>query len=81
MFFFVVIKEPPFLITESGYAGFELPIEVYFKNKEDPKYISIDYDLVIDAYKAVKITKREKLTFKNPNSDFKKKLVKGGAVS
>lgn len=33
-FFFVsVCKDPPYKVEESGYAGFILPIEVYFKNK------------------------------------------------
>lgn len=26
-------KEPPYKVEESGYAGFIMPIEVYFKNK------------------------------------------------
>ncbi|XP_010792616.1 receptor-type tyrosine-protein phosphatase alpha-like [Notothenia coriiceps] len=29
-----VCKEPPYKVEESGYAGFLMPIEVYFKNKE-----------------------------------------------
>ncbi|XP_075682061.1 protein AF-9 isoform X2 [Rhinoderma darwinii] len=29
-----VCKEPPYKLEESGYAGFILPIEVYFKNKK-----------------------------------------------
>lgn len=34
MFFsFSVCKDPPYKVEESGYAGFILPIEVYFKNK------------------------------------------------
>ncbi|EHB05491.1 Protein AF-9 [Heterocephalus glaber] len=31
-----VCKDPPYKAEESGYAGFILPIEVYFKNKEEP---------------------------------------------
>ena len=31
--FFSVCKEPPYKVEESGYAGFIMPIEVYFKNK------------------------------------------------
>ncbi|XP_073492473.1 protein AF-9 isoform X6 [Aquarana catesbeiana] len=30
-----VCKDPPYKVEESGYAGFILPIEVYFKNKSD----------------------------------------------
>lgn len=34
IFLFVsVCKDPPYKVEESGYAGFILPIEVYFKNK------------------------------------------------
>lgn len=32
-FFFLVCKEPPYKVEESGYAGFIMPIEVHFKNK------------------------------------------------
>lgn len=32
-FNFAVCKDPPYKVEESGYAGFILPIEVYFKNK------------------------------------------------
>lgn len=31
--FILVCKDPPYKVEESGYAGFILPIEVYFKNK------------------------------------------------
>lgn len=33
LFFVSVCKDPPYKVEESGYAGFILPIEVYFKNK------------------------------------------------
>ncbi|XP_074926966.1 protein ENL isoform X3 [Chelonoidis abingdonii] len=32
-----VCKEPPYKVEESGYAGFIMPIEVYFKNKDANK--------------------------------------------
>lgn len=32
-FSLAVCKDPPYKVEESGYAGFILPIEVYFKNK------------------------------------------------
>lgn len=31
--FVTVCKDPPYKVEESGYAGFILPIEVYFRNK------------------------------------------------
>nr|XP_046912820.1 protein AF-9-like [Dermatophagoides farinae] len=72
-----VIKEPPYEIKESGYASFELPIEVYFRNKEEPKKICFEYDLYIELAKPVANTRRERLTFQNPSIEFKKKLLKG----
>ncbi|XP_074064895.1 protein AF-9 isoform X6 [Macrotis lagotis] len=30
----ILCKDPPYKVEESGYAGFILPIEVYFKNKD-----------------------------------------------
>lgn len=40
VFFFnvAVCKDPPYKVEESGYAGFILPIEVYFKNKVCDRY-------------------------------------------
>ena len=76
-----VVKEPPYQVSESGYASFELPVEVYFKNKEEPKKISFDYDLYLRLDDAVSHSRREKLTFQNPSNDFKKKLLKAGGVS
>lgn len=77
----LVHKEPPYNVSESGYAGFELPIEVYFKNKEEPKKITFEYDLFLNMEDSVSNTRREKLTFQNPSSEFKKKLLKAGGVS
>lgn len=36
------IKEPPFVVRESGYAGFVVLIEIYLRNKEK---ITLNYDL------------------------------------
>ncbi|XP_054160936.1 protein AF-9-like isoform X1 [Oppia nitens] len=76
-----VVKEPPYQVSESGYAGFELPVEVYFKNKEEPKKIAFDYDLYLRLDDSVSHSRREKLTFQNPSNDFKKKLLKAGGVT
>ena len=78
---FEVVKEPPYQVSESGYASFELPVEVYFKNKEEPKKICFDYDLYLRLDDAVSHSRREKLTFQNPSNDFKKKLLKAGGVT
>lgn len=68
-------------MKEYGYAGFELPIDIYFKNKEEPKKIRYMYDLFLATNDTVHNTRREKLTFQNPSPDFKKKLLRAGGVS
>ncbi|XP_076004587.1 protein AF-9 isoform X2 [Genypterus blacodes] len=75
-----VIKDPPYKVEECGYAGFILPIEVYFKNKEEPKKVRFDYDLFLhlDGHPPVNHLRCEKLTFNNPTEEFRRKLLKAG---
>ncbi|KAJ0175054.1 hypothetical protein K1T71_009195 [Dendrolimus kikuchii] len=69
-----VVKEPPYSIKEQGYAGFPFPIDIYLKNKEEPKKIRFVYDFTLQQSGFLK----DRYIFKNPNEDFQKKLVKGG---
>ncbi|XP_046400559.1 protein AF-9 isoform X2 [Ischnura elegans] len=74
-----VIKEPPYCLKESGYAGFNLPIDVYFKNKDEPKKVRYYYDLHLqNSGPPISNIKREKYTFSNPSEDFRRKLIRGG---
>ncbi|KAJ8373016.1 hypothetical protein AAFF_G00272070 [Aldrovandia affinis] len=75
-----VCKDPPYKVEESGYAGFILPIEVYFKNKEEPKKVRFDYDLFLhlDGHPPVNHLRCEKLTFNKPTEEFCRKLMKAG---
>ncbi|KAJ8339771.1 hypothetical protein SKAU_G00344040 [Synaphobranchus kaupii] len=75
-----VCKDPPYKVEESGYAGFILPIEVYFKNKEEPKKVRFDYDLFLhlDGHPPVNHLRCEKLTFNKPTEEFGRKLLKAG---
>ncbi|XP_046400558.1 protein ENL isoform X1 [Ischnura elegans] len=76
-----VIKEPPYCLKESGYAGFNLPIDVYFKNKDEPKKVRYYYDLHLqNSGPPISNIKREKYTFSNPSEDFRRKLIRGGGV-
>ncbi|XP_041085696.1 protein ENL-like [Polyodon spathula] len=77
-----VCKEPPYKVEESGYAGFIMPIEVYFKNKEEPKRVCFTYDLFLnlEGNPPVNHLRCEKLTFNNPTREFRHKLVKAGGV-
>ncbi|XP_025897277.1 protein ENL isoform X1 [Nothoprocta perdicaria] len=75
-----VCKEPPYKVEESGYAGFIMPIEVYFKNKEEPKKVCFTYDLFLnlEGNPPVNHLRCEKLTFNNPTKEFRRKLIKAG---
>ncbi|KAL4634757.1 protein ENL isoform X5 [Arapaima gigas] len=77
-----VCKEPPYKVEESGYAGFLMPIEVYFKNKEEPKKVCFNYDLFLnlEGNPPVNHLRCEKLTFNNPTREFRHKLLKAGGV-
>ncbi|CAG2055528.1 unnamed protein product [Timema podura] len=78
----IVIKDPPYSVKESGYAGFIIPIEIYFKNKDEPKKVRFDYDLNLQS-NGPPISKvvREKYVFPNPSEDLRRRLIKGGGVS
>ena len=59
-----------------------MPIDIYFKNKEEPKKIRFQYDLFLKLDDTpVNHIRCEKLTFQNPTEEFKKKLLKAGGVS
>ena len=77
-----VLKDPPYQVAEAGYGSFFLPIEVYFKNKEEPRKLRFDYDLFLPVYGSPPIDniRSEALTFRNPTDEFRRKLVKGGGI-
>jgi YEATS domain-containing protein 1/3 len=71
-----VIKEPPYTVKEAGYAGFVLKIDIYLKNRDEPKKVTFDYDLDLQPIK----TQINEITIPNPADDFKRKCLKGGGV-
>lgn len=76
-----VVKEPPYVVKESGYAGFEIPIYVYLKNKDEPKKFHFSYDLNLQpSGPAINKVVLHNENIPNPNDEFRKKLLKGGAV-
>ncbi|KAK7116678.1 hypothetical protein V1264_002313 [Littorina saxatilis] len=78
-----VLSEPPYEVSESGYAGFVLSIEVYFRNKHPYRKIRFEYDLFLNGEGAPPVNncRIEKLKFRNPADDFRQKLMKAGAMS
>ena len=77
-----VVKDPPFQVSESGYGSFNLPVEVYFRNKDEPKKVKFDYDLLLPNLNDPPINqiRSECLTFQNPSEEFRQKLLKAGGV-
>lgn len=82
LLFFAVIKEPPYQVSESGYGSFNLPVEVYFRNKDEPKKVRFEYDLLLPNLNDPPINqiRSECLTFQNPSEEFRQKLLKAGGV-
>lgn len=79
---FLVVKEPPYVVKESGYAGFPLPIDIYVRNKDEPRKIRFKYHLDLQDRGLPPISRvtRETYIF-SPSEDFRRKLIKGGGVS
>ena len=77
-----VVKEPPYQVSESGYGSFNLPVEVYFRNKDEPKKVRFEYDLLLPNLNDPPINqiRSECLTFQNPSEEFRQKLLKAGGV-
>ncbi|CAK6971298.1 protein ENL-like [Scomber scombrus] len=72
-----VCKEPPYKVDESGSAGFLMHVELYFKNKVQPKKMCFKYDLFLNPEgKPVDHLRCETLTFNNPTKEFRRKLIK-----
>ena len=65
-------------MKESGYASFNLPIDIYLKAgpRDDPKKFSILYDLDISKTTVQKYP----FVITNPSSEFRHKLLEGGGI-
>ncbi|XP_069816177.1 protein ENL-like isoform X2 [Dendropsophus ebraccatus] len=77
-----VCREPPYKVEECACDDFILPIEVYFRNKEEPKKACFTYNLFlsIEGNPQVDNLRCEKLKFNNPTTEFRSKLLKAGGV-
>ena len=77
-----MVKEPPYQVCESGYAGFMINIEVHFRSKEEPKKVFFNYDLYLHLEgPPISYCRAEKVIFQNPTEDFRRKLIRAGGVS
>lgn len=81
VYIFLVVKEPPFSLRTSGYAGFPLPIDIYLKNNQEPKKLRFNYDLQLQPTgPPIHKAQKEKHVFHNPSEEFRSKLLRGGAL-
>ncbi len=81
-YIFAALKEPPYQVSEAGYGSFNLPVEVFFRNKDEPKKVRFEYDLLLPNLNDPPISqiRSECLTFQNPSDEFRQKLLKAGGV-
>lgn len=72
----VVVKDPPYSVKETGYAGFNLPIDICFRTVDEPKKVRFNYDLDLQPAKV----QRKTYVFRNPDEDLRRRLICGGGV-
>ena len=79
-----VVSKPPYEVSESGYGSFECRIDVYFRNKGDPRKLTFMHDLVLTLDRKsdpAVVARCEKLTFRSPSEEFTQRLLRAGGVS
>ncbi|CAF1182267.1 unnamed protein product [Adineta steineri] len=79
------LKATPFVIQESGYAGFHLPIEIFFRTEKAPKKFRIEYDLDLHTnveghpyHQKESYVRKYRYTFYDPDPDFRQKILAAG---
>ena len=75
--FFKALKEPPFVVKEAGYAGFNIVVEFVFKGLDDKdkvKRTRVDYDLFLIP-NLEDLSARNKSTLKKTNSHTCRKII------
>ena len=76
------MKIPPFEVQESGFGSFDMVIDVYFRNKDEPRMVRYTYDLILPSpeQQTLHAPRHEMLTFQNPPLEFCQKLVLAGGT-
>lgn len=66
------------MLKESGYASFNLPIDIYFKAgpRDETKKFTTTYDLDISKT----TVQKHSVIIPNPSSEFRHKLLEGGGI-
>uniref|UniRef100_A0A0N5B0K0 AHD domain-containing protein n=1 Tax=Syphacia muris TaxID=451379 RepID=A0A0N5B0K0_9BILA len=71
------VKEPPFEVTETGYAGFTIPIQISFMGVSKTYKLIYDMNLVLE--KQSKHCVEQLLLIKQPSNEFYELALKYGA--
>lgn len=70
------------MVRESGYAGFALFVDIYFKSKLESSKVRFEYQLTLpEVGPPISNKIREEYVFNNPPEEFRRKLIRGGGVS
>ncbi|VDM40230.1 unnamed protein product [Toxocara canis] len=73
-----VVKEPPFEVTETGYAGFSIPVYVSFSGTSKTYRLHYDMNLCLEKQSEHKV--EQILEIKQPSSAFYGLIMKYGGV-
>ncbi|MFH4974338.1 hypothetical protein AB6A40_001047 [Gnathostoma spinigerum] len=74
-----VVREPPFEVTETGYAGFSIPVTVSFSGIS--KVYNLHYDMNLSYEKYDQRTVEQILEFKQPSQSFYDLIMQYGGVA
>lgn len=80
-----ICQEAPYKVTESGFASFTLPIDVFFKTTTQGgvRRRRINYDLSLPQMNespTLNCTTIKTFTFLNPSEEFERRLLDAGAI-
>ncbi|ESO00571.1 hypothetical protein HELRODRAFT_146582, partial [Helobdella robusta] len=70
----VCVCVPPYQVIESGYGGFNMPVDIFFDYNGVSKKLTLYYYLYLGVTPAISNIRCEKIIFQNPSEYFCKKL-------
>uniref|UniRef100_F1L316 Protein ENL n=1 Tax=Ascaris suum TaxID=6253 RepID=F1L316_ASCSU len=73
-----VVKDPPFEVTETGYAGFSIPVNISFSGTSKTYRLHYDMNLCLEKQSEHKV--EHILEFKQPSNAFYDLIMKYGGV-
>ena len=81
MSIFTAFHSSPYQVVESGYGGFIMPIDIYFKiSSNEIRRIRTMYTLYLGVSPTVSHLRKEVITFSNLSLELYNRLIQAGAV-